>query len=878
MADIKNFASPTFASTAALKQAFLDYFAAHDHTMVPSSTLIPAHDPSLLFTNAGMVPFKAVFLGQESRPYTRAVSAQRCLRAGGKHNDLENVGYTARHHTYFEMLGNFSFGDYFKAEAIRLAWGFLTDILKIPKEKLWVTVYHDDEEAAAIWLNELKIDPSRFSRIATSDNFWSMGDTGPCGPCSEIFYDHGAHIPGGPPGTPEADGDRYVEIWNLVFMQYNRDKDGVLHPLPKPSIDTGMGLERLAAVVQGVESNFSIDSFQALIAEAARIIGVENQGQSSLKVIADHIRAAAFLIADGVVPSNEGRGYVLRRIIRRAIRHGYKLGASGDFFHHLLPTLLLVSQSSELNEKAEIIGHWLKLEESRFSETLTHGMQHFQQAVVHLEGTVIPGEVVFKLYDTYGFPADLTADVAREQGLSLDMAGFEQEMAKQRQRAREAGHFAVDYQAKAAAEAFCSTFLGYEKVTEMAKVLALYDRQGEAVSALQAGEVGQVILDQTPFYGESGGQVGDTGELVAGTTIFMVDDTQKLGQSLVHRGVVSGGYLQVGQSLQANIDVARRAAIAQHHSATHLLHAALRQVLGTHVQQKGSLVQSDRLRFDFSHYAAVSAEELTQIENIVNAEIQKNHPGVIASMTYPEALAAGAIALFGEKYGDEVRTLRFGDFSMELCGGTHVARTGDIGMLKIVQESGIAAGVRRLEAICGQTALRFWQTQTALQQQLAVKLKVAENDLPEKVQGLLDKQKQLEKQLESLQEKLALQQLPLLAAQAETLGEMRLLIQEVTDCDAKSFKTLAESLRDKLTPSAVLLAMVNDDKVQLVAAVSKPLHSKVKAGEWVAKVAEILGGKGGGRPDLAQAAGSQVTALPAALALAKSWLAEKLAS
>jgi alanyl-tRNA synthetase len=867
-----------FTSTAALKQAFLDYFAAHGHTIVPSASLIPAHDPSLLFTNAGMVPFKAVFLGQETRPYTRAVSVQRCIRAGGKHNDLENVGYTARHHTYFEMLGNFSFGDYFKAEAIALAWGFLTDILKLPKEKLWVTIYHDDEEAAAIWLNDIKIDPKRFSRIATSDNFWSMGDTGPCGPCSEIFYDHGAHIPGGPPGTPEADGDRYVEIWNLVFMQYNRDKAGVLHPLPKPSIDTGMGLERLAAVVQGVESNFSIDSFQILIAEAARIIGVDNHGQSSLKVIADHIRAAAFLIADGVVPSNEGRGYVLRRIIRRAIRHGYQLGAKGDFFHHLLPTLLAVSQSQELNDKQKEISQWLKLEESRFSETLAQGMHHFQQAVAQLHGTVIPGEVVFKLYDTYGFPADLTADVAREQGFSVDMAGFEAEMAKQRQRARDAGHFAVDYQSQGESSNLCSTFLGYEQVSENGKVLALYNLQGEAVIVLQAGEAGQVVLDQTPFYAESGGQVGDTGALLAAATTFVVDDTQKHGQSILHRGVVTEGYVQLGQVLTAQVNAERRAAIAQHHSATHLLHAALRQVLGTHVQQKGSLVQADRLRFDFSHYAAVSAEELLQIEQIVNAEIQKNHQGIVASMTYPEALAAGAIALFGEKYGDEVRTLRFGDFSMELCGGTHVARTGDIGLFKIVQESGIAAGIRRLEAVCGQTALRFWQAQTAIQQQLAAKLKVTENDLPEKVQGLLDKQKQLEKQLESLQEKLALQQLPLLAAQAETLAEVRFLIQEVTDCDAKSFKTLAENLRDKLTPSAVLLAMVNDDKVQLVAAVSKPLHSKVKAGEWVMKVAEVLGGKGGGRPDLAQAAGSDVAALPNALALAKSWLQQQLSA
>ncbi len=868
-----------------IRQAFLEFFRERGHEVVASSSLVPGNDPTLLFTNAGMVQFKETFLGLEERPYVRAASSQRCVRAGGKHNDLENVGYTARHHTFFEMLGNFSFGDYFKREAIQYAWELLTDVFKLPPERLWVTVYADDDEAAAIWLEEIGVDPARFTRIGDkpgrryeSDNFWSMGDTGPCGPCSEIFYDHGDHIAGGPPGTPEEDGDRYIEIWNLVFMQYNRDAEGKMTPLPKPSVDTGMGMERLAAVLQGVHSNYEIDLFQSLIKAAARVTETQDLEHNSLRVIADHIRSCAFLVTDGVMPSNEGRGYVLRRIIRRAIRHGYKLGMEGLFFYKLVPALVAEMGGAypELTKARAQVERILRLEEERFAETLDQGMKILDEAIARLDGSAIPGEVVFKLYDTYGFPADLTADIARERGLTVDTDGFEAAMAAQRQRARAASQFGGAAGGRVEIDAE-SEFTGYDSLCNEAKVVALFAGD-KAVECLNSGDEGMVVLSQTPFYAESGGQVGDSGLLRGDGACFKVVDTQKQGRGVnAHIGSVAEGTICVGDKLRAEVDSERRQAIVLNHSATHLLHAALRRVLGDHVVQKGSLVQPERLRFDFSHFEAVTPAQLQEIERLVNRQIRANSEVVTRLMSYDEAVEAGAMALFGEKYSDEVRVLSIGDFSTELCGGVHARRAGDIGLMKIVMEAGIAAGVRRIEAVTGEAALSWVERVDQCLGDLASLLKGSRDDVGERLRQLMDRNRKLEKELEQVKSKLASSQGGELVSQAVEIDGIKVLAACLEGADAKTLRDTVDQLKNKLDSAALVLGAVVGDKVMLTAGVTKDLTSRIKAGELVNHVAKQVGGKGGGRPDMAQAGGSDPAALDGALSSVVSWVREKLA-
>ena len=863
-------------SSAELRQAFLDYFKANDHEVVASASLVPVDDPTLLFVNAGMVPFKEVFLGNEKRGYVRATSSQRCVRAGGKHNDLENVGYTARHHTFFEMLGNFSFGDYFKREAIGYAWDFLTNILQLPAEKLWVTVFDEDEETADIWLNEIKVDPNRFSRIGARDNFWSMGDTGPCGPCSEIFYDHGADVPGGPPGSPEEDGDRYVEIWNLVFMQYDRDKQGVLQPLPKPSVDTGMGLERLAAVMQGVHSNYDIDLFQQLIKSAAAITETADLTDNSLRVIADHIRSCSFLIVDGVLPSNEGRGYVLRRIIRRAVRHGYQLGVKQLFFYRLVATLAAEMGSAfpELLQQQAHVERILKLEEERFAETLEQGMRILEEDLAAMQGTEIAGETVFKLYDTYGFPIDLTADIARERGLDIDHEGFEQAMNEQRTRARAASQFAAGHAGELQVDGE-TVFTGYEKLADESHVLALF-HEGAAVDRLATGQSGIVVLDRTPLYAESGGQVGDRGRFETASARFEVQDTQKQGAAITHIGTVTEGVLSVGDSANVYVDCERRQAVILNHSGTHLLHAALRHVLGDHVQQKGSLVNAERLRFDFAHYEPVTPEQLSEIEDLVNAQIRSNAMAETRVMSMDAAVESGAMALFGEKYGDEVRVLSIGDFSVELCGGTHVNNAGDIGLLKIVSETGIASGVRRIEAVTGATALQWVTENEKRLQRIAEMVKGSREDAEEKVAQLQDRHRLLEKELQQLKGKLASNQGSDLASQAVEINGIKVLAARMDGADSKVLRETLDQLKNKLGSAAVVLAAVKGNKITLVAGVTSDQTGSIKAGELVNQVAQQVGGKGGGRPDMAQAGGNQPEHLDAALQSVQQWVQQQL--
>ncbi len=871
--------SKPMKTTAELRQAFLDYFVSNGHQAVPSSSLVPEDDPTLLFVNAGMVQFKNVFLGRETRPYSRATSSQRCVRAGGKHNDLENVGYTARHHTFFEMLGNFSFGDYFKREAIQYAWEFLTKTLGLSPDRLWVTVFDEDGEAADIWLNEIGVDPARFSRIGAKDNFWSMGDTGPCGPCTEIFYDHGEDVPGGPPGTPDEDGDRYIEIWNLVFMQYNRDKAGELTPLPKPSVDTGMGLERLAAVMQGVHSNYEIDLFQHLIRAAAEATGQDSLESKSLRVIADHIRSSAFLIVDGVMPSNEGRGYVLRRIIRRAIRHGYQLGQRQPFFHRLVDALVETMGDAypELVEARDQVVRVLQHEENRFAETLEQGMKILDEAIGALSGDTIPGGIVFKLYDTYGFPADLTADIARERGLKLDMDGFEREMRGQRERARAASRFDADQSASVALEGE-TDFTGYTRLRDEATVIAVL-RDGASVDGLSEGEQGIVVLDKTPFYAESGGQAGDRGVLRAGSAVFEVGDTRKQGGSVFgHIGRMASGELRVGDRVRAEVDPEVRQATALNHSATHLLHAALRRLLGEHVHQKGSLVDAERLRFDFSHFEPLSATQLSGIERLVNAEIRRNHAVETRLMSLEDAKASGAMALFGEKYAGQVRVLRMGDFSVELCGGTHVKAVGDIGLFKIVQESGIASGVRRIEAITGDAALRWIEDEEARLARIAGVVKAGRDELEDKVVQLVERSRRLEKELDQLKAKLAAAAGSDLASRAVEIDGARVLAAQLDGADVKALRETLDRLKDKLGSAIIVLGAANDGKVSLVAGVTKDLTARVRAGDLVKSVAEQVGGKGGGRPDMAQAGGNRPDALPEALAGVPDWVRGRLAS
>jgi alanyl-tRNA synthetase len=864
-------------SSTELRTAFLGFFHERGHAVVPSSPLVPGNDPTLLFTNAGMVQFKDVFLGKDRRAYTRAASSQRCVRAGGKHNDLENVGYTARHHTFFEMLGNFSFGDYFKREAIRYAWEFITGTLGIAPERLWVTVFRDDDEAADIWLKDIGVDPARFTRLGESSNFWAMGDTGPCGPCSEIFYDHGADIPGGPPGSPDEDGDRYVEIWNLVFMQFDRSADGVLTPLPKPSVDTGMGLERIAAVMQGVHSNYDIDLFRNLISAAADVTNQKSVESPSLRVIADHIRACAFLVVDGVMPSNEGRGYVLRRIIRRAIRHGYQLGQAEPFFYKLVQALAdqMGKAYPELVAGADMAMRVLKQEEERFAETLSTGMALLEQEIAGLTSKVIPGAIVFKLYDTYGFPVDLTADLARERGLAVDQAGFDAAMEAQRERARSASRFGVDLRAGVTLDA-PTEFCGYDALEGVGTVVALI-RDGAQVERLGQGETGQVVLDATPFYAESGGQVGDTGVLAGDHLQFPVSDTRKLGKAFGHVGVVARGEVRLGDRVTARVDAATRQATVLNHSATHLLHAALRQVLGTHVAQKGSLVAPDRLRFDFSHFQAVTPEELEQIERRVNAEIRRNAPAETRLMAYDDAVAAGAMALFGEKYDDEVRVLSIGDFSTELCGGTHVHRAGDIGLFRIVSEGGVAAGVRRIEAVTGEAALDYAAANETTLRQIASLVRGSPADAEDKVRQLLEKQKKLERDLAALKSKLASGQGVDLAESAVDVAGVKVIAAQVPGADARSLREAVDAMKAKLGSAIIVLgAPTEDGKVLLVAGVTPDLVGRARAGELVGAVAARVGGKGGGRPDFAQAGGTDPSQLTAALAAVPEWVAAKL--
>jgi len=870
-------------TSAQLRQAFLDFFNKQGHEIVSSSSLVPGNDPTLLFTNAGMVQFKDVFLGQDKRNYVRATSSQRCVRAGGKHNDLENVGYTARHHTFFEMLGNFSFGDYFKRDAINYAWTFLTEVLQLPKEKLWVTVYESDDEAADIWLNEIGIDKNCFTRIGDknggkkyeSDNFWSMGDTGPCGPCTEIFYDHGENIAGGPPGTPEEDGDRYIEIWNLVFMQYDRDKAGKLNPLPKPSVDTGMGLERLAAIMQGGHSNYDIDLFQNLIKAVAKETNSSKDiDNNSLKVIADHIRSCAFLIVDGVMPSNEGRGYVLRRIIRRAIRHGHKLGQKNPFFYKLVKPLVkeMGEAYPELSKAQAQVEKALKQEEERFAETLEKGMAILEQAISEMSGKEIPGEVVFKLYDTYGFPADLTNDVARERGLMLDEIGFEKAMDEQRKQARAASQFEAESVNSIKIEN-STEFTGYDNSEDEATVISIFKDLNEEVKKIEQNELAIVVLDKTPFYAESGGQVGDQGSIEYHSNLFTVENTKKHPSgAYMHIGRMNNGSLKIGDKVKARVSDNRDSKIRLNHSATHLMHAALRQVLGEHVSQKGSLVNAGYLRFDFSHNEPVSHEQIKEIEDIVNAHIRANHEVETKLMNIDDAKASGAMALFGEKYGDEVRVLRMSDFSVELCGGTHVKRTGDIGLFKIESESGIASGVRRIEAVTGDDALLYVSENQKRLGSIAGLLKTNSEQAEDKVRQLLDKTRSLEKELEQLKGKLASSQGSDLASQAVEINGIKVLAANLEGADVKTLRETLDQLKNKLGTSAIVLAAVNGEKVSLVAGVSKDATGKIKAGDLVNSVASQVGGKGGGRPDMAQAGGDQPENLSAALKTVADWV------
>ncbi len=864
-------------TSAEIRQKFLDFFASRGHQIVPSSSLVPGNDPTLLFTNAGMVQFKDTFLGDETRDYNRATSSQRCVRAGGKHNDLENVGYTARHHTFFEMLGNFSFGDYFKREAIKYAWEFLTVDLGLPAERLWVTVYEDDDEAASIWLDEMKIDPNRFTRLGEKDNFWAMGDTGPCGPCSELFYDHGEDVPGGPPGSPDEDGDRYIEIWNLVFMQYERKADGSMTPLPKPSVDTGAGLERLAAVMQSVHSNYEIDLFQQLLKAISKITGVSDLDNNSLKVIADHIRSCSFLIVDGVLPSNEGRGYVLRRIVRRAVRHGYQLGVKDVFFYKIVAALVEVMGQAypELAQKQQIVEKALKDEEEQFARTLENGMSILERAIEDLDGNIVPGETVFRLYDTYGFPVDLTADVAREHDLSLDMEGFDQAMAVQKSQARAASNFGSVAKLEIAGDEV-TDFIGYEKLQGSSKLLAIFADSNKLESVGEGDEV-VLLLDSSPFYGESGGQVGDTGLLSNANASFEVLDTQKQGDALVHRGVLRKGTLQLGDELSATVAEEARAAITLNHSATHLMNAALRSVLGEHVLQKGSLVDADRLRFDFSHSAQVSSDQLRLIENQVNEEILKNSSVSKEVLPIDKAQEKGAVALFGEKYGDEVRVVSMGGgYSIEFCGGTHVSRTGDIGLFKIISESGISSGVRRIEAVTGKGALALIEREEQTLRQVCEIVKSNADDVLDKVQQLASNTKALEKQLEQLKSKMASSAGSDLASQAEEIAGVNVLAAVVEGFNPKTLRDTADQLKNKLGSSVVVLITASEGKVSIVAGVSKDLIGKVKAGELANMIAMQVGGKGGGRPDMAMAGGSDVAAIPGAAASIKPWLTEKL--
>jgi len=872
--------------SAEIREAFLRFFEEKGHTRVASSSLIPANDPTLLFTNAGMNQFKDCFLGLEKRAYTRATTSQKCVRAGGKHNDLENVGYTARHHTFFEMLGNFSFGDYFKRDAIHYAWEFLTSDkwLKLPKEKLWVTVYATDDEAYDIWTKEVGVPAERMVRIGdnkgapyASDNFWAMGDTGPCGPCTEIFFDHGEHIWGGPPGSPEEDGDRYIEIWNNVFMQFNRTADGVLHPLPAPSVDTGMGLERISAVLQHVNSNYEIDLFQSLLNAAADAIGCRNEGQASLKVVADHIRSCGFLIADGVTPSNEGRGYVLRRIIRRACRHGNKLGAKGAFFHKIVAALVaeMGDAFAELRQQQAHIERVLRSEEEQFAKTLEQGLRILEQDLASLEGSVIPGAVVFKLYDTYGFPVDLTNDIARERNLTLDEAGFEREMEAQRERARSASAFGMDYNSLVKIEGE-TEFCGYQTTRDAGKVVALF-KEGMSVQKLTAGEEGVVVLDRTPFYAESGGQVGDCGYLAAEGVRFDVRDTTKAGAAFLHHGVLDSGSLEVGAQIEAVVDDSVRQSTALNHSATHLLHAALRKLLGEHVSQKGSLVDSQRLRFDFSHFEAIRPEQIKALEDLVNAEIRRNTTVEIEETDIDTAKSKGAMALFGEKYGDTVRVLSMGSgFSVELCGGTHVARTGDIGLFKIISEGGVAAGVRRIEAVTGAAALAYLNQAEEQLREAAGLVKGSRDNLLDKLAGVLERNRQLEKELEQLKAKAASAAGDDLAGSATDVGGVRVLAARLDGLDGKALLALVDQLKNKLGSAVILLGGAQEDKVVLVAGVTQDLTTRFKAGELMKQAAAAVGGKGGGRPDMAQGGGTDVGALDDALALAAKFVEQGL--
>jgi len=863
-------------SSADLRQAFLDYFQQHEHEVVASASLVPADDPTLLFVNAGMVPFKDTFLGKEQRANHRATSSQRCVRAGGKHNDLENVGYTARHHTFFEMLGNFSFGDYFKREAIGYAWEFLTGVMQLPPERLWITVFDEDDETAEIWLNEIKVDPAKFSRIGARDNFWSMGETGPCGPCTEIFYDHGPEIPGGPPGTPEEDGDRFVEIWNLVFMQYDRDADGVLHPLPRPSVDTGMGLERLAAVKQGVHSNYDIDLFQQLIKSAAKITACSDLKNNSLLVLADHIRSCAFLIVDGVLPSNEGRGYVLRRIIRRAVRHGYQLGVKELFFYKMVAPLVtgMGAAYPELANNQAHVERILKLEEERFAETLEQGMRILEEDLASMHGSEIAGETVFKLYDTYGFPMDLTADIARERNLTIDTAGFEAAMNAQRARARQASQFGSDYSGALQLEGE-TVFTGYDQLEGESYVTALF-YEGQPVEALQAGQAGTVVLAATPFYAESGGQVGDHGRIETGDAVFDVTDTRKQGSVFTHNGALKSGVLRRNDTVKASVDPERRRATILNHSGTHLLHAALRAVLGEHVKQKGSLVDPERLRFDFAHYEPVTPEQLAEIERLVNEQIRANAQAETRVMTMDDAVRSGAMALFGEKYGDEVRVLSIGDFSIELCGGTHVQHAGDIGLLKVTAETGIASGVRRIEAVTGEQALRWVAANEARLLQVAELVKGSRDDVADKVAQLQDKNRLLEKELQQLKGKMASSQGSDLAGQAVEINGIKVLAARLDGADTKVLRETLDQLKNKLGSAAVVLASVDGEKITLVAGVTREQTGTLKAGALVNQVATQVGGKGGGRPDMAQAGGNQPENLDAALASVPGWVEQQL--
>lgn len=872
-------------STAEIRQAFLDFFHSKGHQVVASSSLVPHNDPTLLFTNAGMNQFKDVFLGLDKRNYSRATTAQRCVRAGGKHNDLENVGYTARHHTFFEMLGNFSFGDYFKQDAIKYAWELLTgeNWFALPKEKLWVTVYETDDEAFDIWANEVGVPRERIIRIGdnkgapfASDNFWQMGDTGPCGPCTEIFFDHGDHIWGGPPGSPEEDGDRYIEIWNIVFMQFNRQADGTMEPLPKPSVDTGMGLERIAAVLQHVNSNYDIDLFRDLIASVAKVTGATDLTNKSLRVIADHIRSCAFLIADGVIPSNENRGYVLRRIIRRAIRHGNMLGAKDTFFWKLVAPLIAVmgSAGEELKQQQAQVEQVLKTEEEQFARTLERGLALLDEELSKLKGDTLDGETAFRLYDTYGFPVDLTADVCRERNIKVDEAGFEAAMEEQRRRARGSSGFGADYNAMIRVDG-ASEFKGYDHLELNGKVTALFI-DGKAVDSVSAGQEAVVILDQTPFYAESGGQVGDKGELKGAGFSFAVSDTQKYGQAIGHIGKVASGSLKVGDAVQADVDEARRQRIRLNHSATHLMHAALRQVLGTHVAQKGSLVNDKALRFDFSHFEAMKPEEIRAVEDLVNAQIRRNLAIETNIMDIDAARASGAMALFGEKYDDRVRVLQMGDFSTELCGGTHAARTGDIGLFRITSESGTAAGVRRIEAVTGEGAIAMLHAQSDQLSDIAQLLKGDSHNLGEKVRAALERTRQLEKELQQLKEQAAAQESANLSSKAEEINGVKLLVSELAGVEPKMLRTMVDDLKNQLGSTVVVLATVADGKVSLIAGVSKDVTDRVKAGELVGMVAQQVGGKGGGRPDMAQAGGTDASALPAALASVKGWVSAKL--